>query len=112
MPATQFDRDSIASWYAKQHLATDPGVREVCYLPSNAPDRDIRLVEINDLIAERSDDALEPIDFGVDRGLDSEHLLWVLDVTPGQWERIKDGSLPLPGGWSLDDATTFSQSTQ
>ena len=26
MPATQFDRDSLAVWYAREHLRTDPGI--------------------------------------------------------------------------------------
>jgi hypothetical protein len=107
MPATQFDRDSIARWYAQQHRNTDPAIRSVYFLPTNAPDREIRFVEVNELIAERNDDTLEPVDFGVDTGTDSEHKLLVLDVTPGQWERIKQSSLALPAGWSLDAAVRF-----
>ena len=55
----------MARWYAKQHLKTDPRIRSVYYLPANAPDREIRFVEINELVADRRDDTLEPIDFGV-----------------------------------------------
>ena len=109
MPATQFDRDSMARWYAKQHLKTDPGIRSVYYLPTNAPDREIRFVEINELLADRNDDTLEAIDFGVDTGMESEHKLFVLDVTPGQWVRISESSLPLPPGWSLDGAVPINQ---
>ena len=104
MPQTAFDRDAMAKWYAREHLKTDPGIRLVGYLPKNAPEREIRFIEVNDLIGELRDDALEPIDFGVDTGMENEHKLFVLDVTPGQWERIKDGSLPLPSDWSLEDA--------
>jgi hypothetical protein len=104
MPATLFERDAMASWYARQHRNTDPAIRAVYYLPTNAPDREIRLVEINELIVERNDDTVEPLDFGVDTGMDSEHKLMVLDVTPSQWERIKQSSLALPAGWSLASA--------
>lgn len=107
MPVTQFDRDSMARWYAKQHLKTDPGIRTVYYLPTNAPDREIRFIEINELVADRNDDSLEPIDFGVDAGMESEHKLFVLDVTPSQWNRIKRSSLPLPQGWTLKEAVSF-----
>ncbi len=102
MPAIQFDAESMAQWYAKEHRKTDPGVEAVHYLPQNAGEREIRLVEINNLIGERNDCALEPIDFGIDRGMDTEHTLFVLDVTPGQWQQIQAGELPLPGNWSLD----------
>ena len=102
MPTIQFDRDSMADWYAKQHLMTDPGINLVCYLPTNANEREIRFVEINTMISDRNDDSLEPIDFGIDTGTDNAHQLFVLDVTPSQWKRIQSGELALPEGWSLD----------
>ena len=108
MPATQFDRDSMARWYAKEHLKTDPGIASVYYLPKNAGERDIRFVEINELIADRNDDTLEPIDFGVDAGTENAHKLFVVDVTPEQWERIRTHELSLPGDWSLEDAIRYT----
>lgn len=107
MPATQFDRDSMARWYAKEHLKTDPGISAIYYLPRNADDREIRFVEINNLIYDRNDEALEPIDFGVDTGMDTAHKLFVLDVAPEQWERIQAHALSLPGNWSLDGAIHY-----
>ena len=107
MPAIQFDRDSMAHWYAKEHLKTDPGVIAVYYLPTNAGDREVRLVEVNRLIGERNDDSLEPIDFGVDMGTETAHKLFVLDVTPEQWDRIRTQKLGLPGNWSLEGAVSY-----
>lgn len=104
----EFDRDSMARWYAKQHLKTDPGILSVWYLPTDAPEREIRLVEINELIAARNDDAIEPLDFGVDFEMESEHKLFILDVTPSQWDRISQSTLALPRGWSLENAKTIS----
>ncbi len=103
-----FDRDTLAQWYAKSHLETDPGVGPVLYLRHDAPDREIRFVEVNKLIGDRNDDSLEPIDFGIDTGTENAHKLFVLDVTPAQWERIRSRQLPLPYEWSLDDALVFS----
>jgi len=107
MPAIAFDRDEMARWYARQHLKTDPGVREIYYLPGDAPEREIRFVEVNELIADRIDDALEPIDFGVDRDTEAEHTLLVLDATPSQWDRIQKRELGLPQGWSLLAAVKY-----
>ena len=104
MPATQFNRDSMAVWYAREHLKTDPGIVSVYYLPTNAGEREIRFIEVNRLIGDRNDDVLEPIDFGVDLGTDNAHKLFVLDVTPEQWDRIRAHNLSLPGNWSLDGA--------
>ncbi|MDY0168430.1 MAG: hypothetical protein RBS80_17910 [Thermoguttaceae bacterium] len=107
MPATQFDRDSMACWYAKEHLKTDPGVCSVYYLPANADEREIRLIEVNRLIGDRNDEALEPIDFGIDTGTENAHKLFVLDVTPEQWKRIRTQELGLPANWSLDGAMHY-----
>ncbi|MGA2621174.1 MAG: hypothetical protein ABSF26_26415 [Thermoguttaceae bacterium] len=109
MSVAQFNREEMARWYADRHLNTDPGIRTVYYLPAGAPDREIRFLEINDLMAVRENDPLEPIDFGVDIGGAESHTLLVLDVTPAQWDRIHAGALPLPDGWSLDNALSFSR---
>jgi hypothetical protein len=109
MVTTQFDRNAMACWYATQHLDTDPGIVAVHHLPRNADEREIRLVEVNNLIADQNDGALEPIDFGVDIGTESAHRLFVLDVTPDQWDRIVAGKLALPAGWSIDGSKSFER---
>ncbi len=88
MSEGQFNRDEMARWYATRHLKTDTGIRSIYYLPQHASEREILLLEINELIANRDKDPLEPIDFGVDGGSETAHSLIVLDVTPAQWERI------------------------
>ena len=104
----QFDRDHLARWYAREHLKTDPAIREVWYLPSGADEREIRLIEINDLIGDVHDSYLEPVDFGIDLDKPSQHTLTVLDVTPEQWDRIQARTLPLPQNWTLDGAELLS----
>lgn len=115
MPALQpttFDRDSWARWYAKSHLKTDPGIVAVNYLPTGSGDREIRFIEVNELIGERRDDALEVIDYGVDSGTETEHRLFILDVTPAQWSRMCQKSLAIPERWSLDNAEHYSSPDQ
>ena len=108
MSVSQFNKDEMIRWYAERHLSTDPGIQAVYYLPAGAPGREIRFLEINELMAVRESDPLEPIDFGVDiQG--SEHALLVLDVTPAQCDRIRRGETLLPSGWSLDQAVSFSR---
>src|SRR5260370_42300859 len=109
MSENHYDRDSMARWYAGQHLKTDTGIRDVYYLPADAPEREIRFVEVNESIADRDRDPLEPIDFGVDIGDATAHTLMVLDVTPAQWEKIRKHEIPLPRNWSLDGAARFGR---
>lgn len=106
MSTIAFDRDSMARWYATQHLKVDQGIEEVIYLPTNAGEREIRLLEINKEMLD-ADDHLEPVNYGVDMGTGNEHVLWVIDVTPEQYERIRNHTLPLPGTWSLDSAVSY-----
>jgi hypothetical protein len=104
----QFNRDSWAKWYAQEHRKTDPGVDAIYYLPKNAGEREIRFIEINSMMGERTDDApLEPVEYGVDTGTDTAHKLFVLDVTPEQWNRIQSRKLELPADWSIEDAVPF-----
>jgi hypothetical protein len=109
MSVAEFNKDAMARSYAGRHLRTDPGIRSIYYLPTGAPEREIRLLEVNSLMAVRENDPIEPIDFGVDVGRVDAHRLMVLDVTPGQWERIRKKELPLPSGWFLDGAIHFSR---
>src|SRR3954469_18070672 len=107
MPAAVFNRDSMAWVYAKRHKETDPAIREIHYLPTGAPPKEIRLVEVNEAITGTA--SPEPIDFGVDAGSANEHKLIVFDVTPEQWEEIQAGTLELPPGWVLKDSQEISR---
>ncbi len=80
--------------------------------PGNAGEREIRLIEVNRLMGDRTDDMLEPIDFGVDAGTETAHKLLVLDVTPEQWKRISTRRLRLPPGWTLDGAELIPEQSE
>ena len=112
LQSVTFDRDSWARSYATEHLKTDPGIVTVIYLPTQADEREIRFVEVNELIGERRDDALDVIDFGIDFGTETQHRLFVLDVTPSQWVLIHQNGIPLPSGWSLSNAMKFTLNGQ
>lgn len=102
----------MAQWYARQHLKTDPGIQAVYYLHHDAPDREIRFIEINNLLCEPNNDPLEPVDFGIDTGMDTAHKLMVLDVTPQQWEQIQKDQSVLPSGWSMQDMREFTATSR
>lgn len=102
MVATCFNRDSWAWEYGQRHQRNDPGIRKVFYLPCGAPEREIRLVEVNELLPTRDADPAEPFVIGADADEDTEHKVAILDVTPAQWSEIECGARSLPDGWSLD----------
>lgn len=97
---TSPNRDDVAAWVAKKHRIVDSSIREVWYLPKDAPPDEIRLLEVNDRLAgpETTAEALEI-------GLDVEgarYRLFVADITTDQLEQIKRDASRLPPGWSLD----------
>lgn len=107
MAVVQFDRDRMARRYVSLNRDLDPGIRKILYLPEGSPDREIRLLVVNELLAEMDGGLLRPVNFGFSVGSDEEHKLLVLDVTPSQWEAVERGELILPEGWSLDHAVDF-----
>lgn len=109
MSVVPFNRDQVARHYAMRHTRTDPDIQEVIYLPDDAPEREIRFIEVNSKLTDMTDDWLEPMDFGVDRDTDNFHTLFILDVTPDQWRRILDHELALPVGWSLENFVRYSK---
>ncbi len=84
LQATRFDRDELANWYAVELLKADPGVRAISSLWDHAPDREICFLEVSDLMVDRNDDVLKPLDFGVNVGSAVEHKIFVLDITPSE----------------------------
>lgn len=109
MVAKRFDALSWAQTYADRHLQTDPGIRAVFFLPDGAAEREIRLIEVNELAAIADYEMSEPIEFGVDRGNENEHSVQILDVSPAQWDTINQNPDRLPQGWSLKDYKPFSR---
>ncbi len=110
MPATEplpFYRDSWARHYARGHYSIDDAIEAIYYLPGNSPEREIRFIEVNHAIAEMIHP--EPIDFVIDSGGTYPHTLVVLDITPSQWEEVKNGARLLPSGWSLTGYQTLSR---
>ncbi|MGC8638499.1 MAG: hypothetical protein ACP5XB_01325 [Isosphaeraceae bacterium] len=105
--AAIFNRDKQARWYADRHMNLDDGVVRIYYLPTNAPPREIRLLEVNRMLAETT--PLEPIDFGVGMNGEDAHTLYVLDVTPAQWEAIQRDEVRLPEGWTLDNSQELTR---
>ena len=103
---TSFDRETMARFYARRHLETDPGIVEIYYLPE-APKSEIRSIEVNRFIADIEKNPLLPFDFGVDAGLPSEHHILILDLTPNQWSRIDE--FTLPEGWDLSNKISLGK---
>ena len=112
----KFSPSNWAAVYAQRHMGTDPGICGVYYLPDKAAEREIRLIEVNELIAVIETSKLEALAYGVDGGSDDvhsdeAHTVKIIDVSPDQWARIGRGDLALPDGWSLGEVQEFDRSS-
>jgi hypothetical protein len=93
----------FAHWIARRHFNIDKGIVRIFYLPTNAPAREVRLLEVNDLAAIPEEAPVVAMDFMPDvEGVDFS--LFVADVTPNQYREIEQGRIALPDGWSLKDS--------
>ena len=94
-------RDGVALWVALNHLAVDPSIREIWFLPQG-PDDEIRLLEISER-TESPGDEIIPFEFALDvEG--AQFRLREADLTSDQFAQIRSGQLALPEGWSLEGA--------
>jgi hypothetical protein len=104
-PPTGGNRDEIAAWVAKTHFFVDSGVREIWYLPREAPPDEIRLLELNDRMP-AGESNVSAINFGLDiEG--APFRLFVADVTTEQLDQIKQDPSRLPSGWSLSGSSIW-----
>ncbi|HET6878617.1 MAG TPA: hypothetical protein VFI31_00495 [Pirellulales bacterium] len=99
------DRDEVARWVAKKHFIADSGIREVWYLPKEAPPHEIRLLEVNDRFIP-NEDSVDATDVGLNVG-GSPFQLSIADVSTDQLEQLKGDPTRLPAGWSLDGSLVW-----
>lgn len=102
---TSSARDDVARWVAKKHFVADNGIREVWYLPKQAPPHEIRLLEVNDRFV-TYDENVDAMDFGLDVD-GSPFQLSIADVNTDQLEQLKEDPSRLPTGWSLDGSLVW-----
>ena len=94
----------MARWYAERAYQNRPWGSFGVLFADDAPEREIRFVEVNELIGDRERQRPEPIDFGVDLGMETEHTLLVLDVTPVNGIGSTNRCCDYREGWSLENA--------
>jgi hypothetical protein len=105
-PGRGMSRDSFVQWIVARHFAVDKGIVKILYLPAGAPEKEVRLLEVNELATIPENGTVEAFDFMPDiEGVD--YALFVADVTPRQFAAIMQGKPLLPRGWRLDGHQAF-----
>ena len=106
LPARGASKETFVQWIVRHHFAIDKGITKILYLPAGAPEKEVRLLEVNELASIPEGGKVEAFDFMPDiEGFD--YALFVADVTPKQYDAIMQGKLLLPSGWRLDGHQPF-----
>ncbi|WP_159397892.1 hypothetical protein [Sorangium cellulosum] len=92
------ERD-VARQLAAAHRHADPATTTVKYFPSHA---EVRLLEVS--AAAPTTGEILPFQFEPDRANGVDYPSIVILLSPAEWARVENGSLPLPAGWDLDQA--------
>ena len=95
------ERAAFAQWLARQHLRFDSRLTQVIYLPSGAPEDEVRLLEVNTGLYPGPDNPIVPVETPP-AVKELPFRVWVADVTPNEWQQIQSNPALLPAGWSLE----------
>ena len=99
----------FARWLAQRHMETDAAIERVVYLPTGAPNNEIRLLEVNRFLRPPDNDVIEPLDFTPDIA-EVPFRVFVADVTGDQWERIqRDPKLLAHLGWQTEGNQIYTR---
>lgn len=108
---SKMTKDEFARWIIRRHFAIDKGLSRILYLPKDASEQEVRLLEINELAHIPEGEPVEAADFMPDID-EVRFTLLVADVTPRQFDAIRNGSLKLPKAWELAESQEFFPSDQ
>jgi hypothetical protein len=102
------NRDQIAEWVAKRHMAADGGIHQVWFLHAGSPIDEIRLLEVSEQFTGEST-RIESIDFGLDVN-GAKYKVLVADVLMEHLKKIKDDpAKSLPKDWKIDSALVWGR---
>jgi len=86
---------------ARSHYKVDPGIQAVYRLDGPDPnDRRIKLLEVNEQTIPAG---IVPVGFPPHPATGLHFQSVVIEVTPGEYERIRRRDLKLPDGWTIGD---------
>ena len=101
-PLNRMSKKEFVDWIACRHFAIDKGITRIFYFPVDAPEEEVRLLEVNVLASLPENGPVEAVDFMPD--IEGVHYtLFVADVTPRQLDAILNRQLSLPRGWQMQE---------
>jgi len=96
-------KESVLAELAQAHYSIDPGIRRIIRLlgrpeQEKDPKESIKLLEVNDNAVS---EGIHPLFFGADPASGILFSSVIVDVTPEEFENIRNDPSLLPNGWRL-----------
>jgi hypothetical protein len=96
--------ERIVDRLIRSHFEIEENIDQIIWI-RDGDEREIRLIEVNR--ATLPTGSVEAFCFAP--SLDVPIPVRVADVTPQEWERVRNGQIPLPRGWTLERAKVFQR---
>ena len=94
-------KDETAQFIADAHFHLNSGIHRILRIVENDEANDskpIKLLEVNDITPEVG---IMPIGLTADPSRGVNYAVTVVEISPGEFERLANGQLTLPHGWTL-----------
>jgi hypothetical protein len=97
------NKDEEAQLLAEAHYRMEAGIKTIFRITRVAeaevrPNEPIKLLEVNEFT---SPSGITPLQFGPAPASGIHFPSVIVEVTPDEYEKIKNCEMPLPNGWSL-----------
>jgi hypothetical protein len=98
------DKDEAAKKLAQAHYDLEPGIVQIFQIRDRPelealPTAPIKLLEVN---TDTCESGIIPIDFGPSPATGIPYPSVIVEVTPGELEKIRGRELSLPDGWTIE----------
>jgi len=96
--------EEIVQRMVQEHFGIEPSVETIIWF-KDEEGKEIRLLELN--TESTSENLILP--FYHKPTAEYPMPAIVADITPEEWEKVRQSEIPLPSGWSLDDIVIFER---
>lgn len=98
------DFEKLVASIVQEHFEIEDELEQIIWL-KKGPAGEIRLLEVN-----RNTAATGMVEvFGFVPSAEIPYPLRIAEITPEEWEYVKNGKISLPEVWSLEGATIFTR---
>ena len=96
-------KDQTAQLLADAHFQLDEGITRIFRIVEPDESNDRRPVKLLDVSPMTTEVGISPVGLNADPARGVFHSSVVIEITPGEFDRLQRGELSLPHGWRIDD---------